>query len=105
MIKKWYLDNYQPIIYAIQVARSEYDKFGSFISPTFIILTALKLYFPFISWWVLPISFFIATFTAYWSGLWLIKIGVPKKTAELGNKQNPQMMEILERLERIETNK
>lgn len=103
-LKDLYLHKYQPIVYAISVARAEYDKIGSFVTPTLIILTPLKLFFPQIPVWALPLSLLLATLSAYWFGEYLIKMGVPKKTAELGNMQNPQMIEIINRLERIEKN-
>lgn len=101
-LKEIYLHKYQPIVYAISIARAEYDKVGSFITPTLIILTPLKLFFPAIPWWILPISLLVATLSAYWFGEYLIKMGVPKKAAELGNAQNPTLMEILERLKKLE---
>lgn len=94
-LKKWYRDDYQKIVYAIGIAKGEYDKIGSFISPTLIILTPLKLFFPIIPWWVLPLALILATVSGYWFGEFLIKLGVPKKTAQLGNQNNPELMEIL----------
>ena len=100
MLKEFYLNKYQPIVYAISVARAEYDKVGSFITPTLIILTPLKLFFPKIPWWILPIALLGATLTAYWFGEYLIKMGVPKKAAQLGNAQNPELMEIIQLLKK-----
>jgi hypothetical protein len=99
-LKEIYLHRYQPIVYAIAVCRAEYDKVGSFITPTAVILTPLKLFFPNIPWWVLPMSLFGATISAYWFGKYLIKMGVPKKAAELSNEQNPQLIEIIQLLKK-----
>lgn len=92
--KKWYLHEYQGIVYAISVARAEYEKIGSFFTPTLLLLTVLKLYLN-IHWWVVPLVILFATISAYWVGKFLIIQGVPKKTAQLGNQQNPELMEIL----------
>lgn len=96
ILRDFYIHRYQKIVYAIAVARSEYDKVGSFLTPTAVLLTPLKLFFPAIPWWVLPIALIIATVSAYWVGEFLIKIGVPKKAAQLGNQNNPELIEILE---------
>ena len=100
-LKHWYIEDYQPIVYAISVARTCYDQVGSFITPALLVMTVLKLYFN-IPGWTIPVVIIIATVSAYWLGEYLIKIGVPKKNAELGNMQNPQLLEILERLKKLE---
>lgn len=100
-LKGWYSDEYQHIVYAIQVAKSEYEKIGSFISPTLILLAVLKLFLD-IKWWVVPGLVLFSTITAFWVGKFLIKMGVPKKSAQIGNQQNPELMEILNRIKGIE---
>lgn len=104
-LKNWYLHDYQKIVYAISVTKAELDKLFAFASITLLLLANLKLYFPKIPWWFLPLSLLFSTVSAYWFGEYLIKVGVPKKTAELGNMQNPQMIDIINRLERIENGK
>jgi hypothetical protein len=94
-LKKFYLHQYQQTAYEIAVARGEYDKFGSFATITLLGITALKLFWHNLPFWVLPVLFLSITISAKWFGRWLIKLGVPKKTAELGNAQNPTLMEIL----------
>lgn len=98
-LKDFYLHKYQEIVYAISIARVEYDKIGSFFTPTLLFLTVLKLYFN-IRWWVVPAVIIFATVSAYWVGKFLIKLGVPKKAAQLGNQNNPELMRILDILEK-----
>lgn len=93
-LKNWYLNKYQPIVYAISIARSEYDKIGSFITPALLVMAVLKLYFN-IPAWAVPVVIILATVCSYWVGEFLIILGVPKKSAELSNQQNPQLLEIL----------
>lgn len=94
-LKNWYVNEYQHIVYAISVTKTELDKVLSFASITLLLIATLKLFFPAIPWWFLPASLILSTVSAYWIGKWLIRLGVPKKTAQLGNENNPELQEIL----------
>lgn len=96
-LKEFYVNEYQEIVYRISVTKAEFDKILSFASISLILLTALKVYFPIIPWWVLPTFLLGVTVWSYWIGGHLIRLGVPKKTAELSNLQNPQMVQLLEK--------
>lgn len=94
-LKKWYLHTYQHIVYSISVTKAEYDKPLAFITPALLILDLLKQYWHTMPWWIIPLLLLFATVTAYFLGNWLIALGIPKKTTELGNMQNNELMEVL----------
>ncbi len=90
-LKKLYLEEYQEIVYEIQVTKAEYEKSGAFVSIALLITANIKLYFN-APWWFLLVFILGMTIIAKFLGRYLIKIGVPKKTNELANSQNPQMV-------------
>ena len=94
-LKQWYLHPYQDLVFAINVAKSEYDKIGSFVTPTLLCISVLKLFWKTLPWWIIPVLLLTATISAIWIGKWLIVLGIPKKTAQLGNMQNPEIIELL----------
>lgn len=83
-------------------AYGEYSKAGRFINEGVLIATFLAVRGVEIPFWQMPLIYLAVMVIAALVGKFLVVIGIVKYNTRLANKENEDLMEILERLKNIE---
>jgi hypothetical protein len=102
-ILKFIFFEYQKALWYIGQSATEYGKLAGFVNNILLAATFLATVFGIhlnlkqllILWFILMISCLVL-------GIFLVRIGVASYNTRLANKQNMELMEILERVKRIE---
>lgn len=100
-LKKFYTQDYQHWTFWAAQADGEYAKIGRFLTPTFTLLTFLRVSGVVIRFWEICLAYLIIYTLAVVIGWWLVKLGVVSYNTRLGNDQNPQIQQILKQQEEI----
>lgn len=101
MLKKLFF-SYQRLFWYVGQAKTEYGKFGSFIPETLTILTYLSVKNVEVKAWHIPIAYIFLLLIAGLIGKVIAWLGITKYNNTLNNDHNKEILEILERLKRIE---
>lgn len=102
LVHKLFFD-YQKIMWYTNVFAGEYAKPGKFINETLLITTALAVRGIRPSFFIIVVAYISILVLAAVIGKILVFIGVVDYNNRLGNKTNPEIMEILERIKNIES--
>lgn len=96
----WYW--YQVAMWYLSLTAGEYGKIGRFVNEFLLLMTFLTVRGIRITKKQAAIAYIAVVVIAVVVGIGIKNIGTVKIGNELNNKENPQMVEILERLKRIE---
>ena len=88
--------SYQKAFFYVNVFKGEYAKIGSFIPETLMIMTFLTVRGVEVKTWYIPVFYIGIVIISGLIGKFLVLIGVSRYNNKLSNKQNEELMEILE---------
>lgn len=95
-LKNFYTTTYQHWTFYAAQADGEYAKIGRFLTPTFTLLTFLRVSGVIIKFWEICLAYLLIYSLAVVIGYWLVKMGVVSYNQKISNAQNPELLEILE---------
>lgn len=94
---------YQKMFFYINIAKGEYAKLSGLLYETLGILTLLALHNINPKLWQVVLIYILILFgVGTIAGKFLVWVGIVKYNNSLGNKQNSELTEILERVKKIE---